>query len=89
MMHSWHRCDVRPQSVPAPREEQEFAERILGCITLDEGWRDSVLSAISKEGPEPDHSLEIKRIDATPANLRKQHIWNVTVINNSRQNTKH
>ena len=30
-----------------------------------------------KEGPEPDHEAEIKRIDGASANLRKQHIWNV------------
>ena len=76
-MHSWHRCDIRPQSVPAPHVEQEFAERVLGYVTLDEGWRDAVNQAISQEGPEPDHKLEIKRIDAALANLRKQHIWNV------------
>lgn len=77
MMHSWHRCDIRPQFVPAPHVEQEFAERVLGYVNLDEGWRDAVNQAISKEGPEPDHQLEIKRIDAALANLRKQHIWNV------------
>ena len=75
MTHSWHRCDMRPQSVPAVEAEQEFAERVLGCITLDEGWRSAVLSSMTKEGPEPDHSLDIRRIDAVLANLRKQHLW--------------
>ena len=44
---------------------------------LDEEWRDAVIRAISNEGPEPDHRLEIKRIDAALANLRKQHLWSV------------
>ena len=77
MVHSWRRCDVRPQSVSAPNIEREFAERVLGFVNLDEGWRDAVIRAISNEGPEPDHKLEIKRIDAALANLRKQHLWSV------------
>ena len=36
-----------------------------------------MIRAISNEGPEPDHALEIKRIDAALANLRKQHLWSV------------
>ncbi len=77
MTHSWHRCEMRPQSVPAPQVEQEFAERVLGCITLDQGWRSAVLNAMTKEGPQPDHSLDVRRIDAALTNLRKQHVWNV------------
>jgi len=77
MAHSWHRCDVRRQSVSAPHVEQEFSERVLGCITLDDGWRSAVLQAMSNESPEPDHSLDIRRIDAALANLRKQHVWEV------------
>ncbi len=75
MQHSWHRCEMRPQSVPGPRVEEEFAQRVLGCVTLDEGWRQAVLGALAKEGPRPDHSLEIGRIDGALANLRKQHLW--------------
>ncbi|MDA1128574.1 MAG: hypothetical protein O2913_07745 [Chloroflexi bacterium] len=30
---------------------------------------------MSNDGPEPDHSLDIRRIDAAMANLRKQHLW--------------
>ena len=75
MAHSWHRCNLRPQSVPANRVEEEFAQRVLGCVTLDDGWRQAVLRALAKEGPQPDHSLEIGRIDGALANLRKQHLW--------------
>ena len=66
---------MRPQSVPAPRVEEDFAQRVLGCLTLDDGWRQTVLRALTKEGPQPDHSLEIGRIDGALANLRKQHLW--------------
>ena len=68
---------MRPQSVSAPQVEQEFAERVLACVTSDEGWRSAVLNAMSNEGPVPDNSLDIRRIDAAIANLRKQHIWEV------------
>ncbi len=66
---------MRPQSVPAPRVEEEFARRVLGCVTLDDGWRQAVLRSLAKEGPQPDHSLEIGRVDGALANLRKQHLW--------------
>jgi len=66
---------MRPYSVQAPRVEQEFAKRVLGCIELDDGWRSAVLKSMSNEGPEPDHSLDIRRIDSAVANLRKQHLW--------------
>ena len=75
MDHSWRRCPMRPQSVPAPRIEEEFAQRVLGCVTLDDGCRQAVLRALTKEGPQPDHSVEIGRIDGALANLRKQHLW--------------
>lgn len=29
------------------------------------------------EGPEPDNALEIKRLEAATANLKKQHTWGV------------
>ena len=75
MAQSWHRCEMRPQSVPAPRVEEEFAQRVLGCVTLGDSWRQTVLRALAKEGPQPDHTLEIGRIDGALANLRKQHLW--------------
>ena len=34
-----------------------------------------MLRALATEGPEPDRTLEIKRIDGALANLRKQHLW--------------
>ncbi len=66
---------MRPQSVPGPRVEKEFAQRVLGCVTLDDDWHQAVLGALAKEGPRPDHSLEIGRIEGALANLRKQHLW--------------
>ena len=68
---------MRPRSVSAPKVEKEFAEQVLGCINLDEDWRNSVLSAMTKEGPEPDRQSEITQVDAVLANLRKQHLWGV------------
>ena len=75
MFHSWRRCTMRPQSVSAPRVEEEFGQRVLGCVTLDDGWRQAVLGALSQEGPQPDRGVEIGRIDGALANLRKQHLW--------------
>jgi hypothetical protein len=66
---------MRPQSVSASWIEGEFAQRVLACVDLDEGWREAVLRALAHEGPEPDHTLEIRRVDTALANLRKQHQW--------------
>ena len=77
MSHCWHRCSMRPFSVDAARVEEEFSERVLACLDLDDGWRKTVLQALTSEGPEPDHSLDIKRAEAALANLRKQHLWGV------------
>ena len=44
---------------------------------MDEGWQAAVLGVMSKEGLEPDHTPEIRGIEAASANLRKQHLWNV------------
>ena len=75
MLHSGRRWAMRPQAVSAPRGEEEFGQRVLGCVTLDDGWRQAVLGALSQEGPQPDRGVEIGRIDGALANLRKQHLW--------------
>lgn len=75
MAHSWRRCGCRPSSVSAAAVGEEFAGRVLGCVTLDGGWREAVLRALVNEGPKRDHTLDIKRIEGVLANLRKQHLW--------------
>ena len=75
MWHSKRRCSMSPVSVLAPTVEKEFAERVLDQVRLDDGWREAVLRAMANEGPNPDHTLEIKRIQGAIANLRKQHLW--------------
>jgi DNA invertase Pin-like site-specific DNA recombinase len=75
MVHSWRRCGMHPQSVSAPNIEEEFAQKVLGCIVFDDGWKDAVLRLLATEGPEPDNSIEIRRIDVALANLKKQHLW--------------
>ncbi len=32
---------------------------------------------MSSKSPEPDHSLDLRRVDSALANLRKQQVWNV------------
>jgi len=75
MAHSWHRCSMRPRSLYARVVESDFADKVLSCIVLDEGWRDAVLKALTNEGPKPDHSLDQRRIEGAMSNLRKQHLW--------------
>ena len=66
---------MRPLSLPAARIEDEFAQRVLPYLTLDDGWRTAVLQALSQEGPKPDRNIELKRVESALANLRKQHLW--------------
>ncbi|MDA0988517.1 MAG: hypothetical protein O2783_05195 [Chloroflexi bacterium] len=75
MFHSWHRCGAKPLSVAAPKVEQEFSERVLSCLHLDDGWQAAVLAAMVNDGPRPDHTLEKRRVEAAIANLKKQHLW--------------
>ena len=58
--------------------EKELAERALDPLRLDDGWREAVLGAMANEGPNPDHTLEVKRIQGAIANLRKQHLCGAT-----------
>lgn len=87
MFHSWHRCEARPLSVRAAAVEREFAERVLGCVRLDGGWREAVLRAPALEGPQPDRTIEVRRIEAAMANLRKQHLWGALGDSGSRRSS--
>jgi len=69
---------MRSSSVGANKVEQDFADRVLACVQLDGDWRQTVLKALADQGgPQPDHSVDVKRIEAALANLRKQHLWGV------------
>lgn len=74
MVHSWRRCQMSPRSASAPKVEEECAQRVLGCIVLDDAWKQAVLRLLANEGPAPDNGPEIRRIDVALANLRKQHL---------------
>lgn len=77
MAHSWHRCGAAGVDLSANRIERDLAEKVLAYIDLDDGWREAVERALMNEGPEPDHGMEIKRIEGALANLRKQHLWSL------------
>ena len=66
---------MRPSSVGAAKIEQEFADRFLACVQLDDDWLQTVLKVLANHGPQPDHSVDVKRTEAALANLRKQHLW--------------
>jgi hypothetical protein len=66
---------MRPSSVGVAKVEKEFADQVLACVQLDGDWRQTVLNALANQGPRPDHSGDVKRIEAVLANLRKQHLW--------------
>ena len=66
---------MRPSSVGVAKVEQEFADQVLACVQLDDDWRQTFLKALENQGPQPDNSFDVKRIEAALANLRKQHLW--------------
>ncbi|MDO8532157.1 MAG: hypothetical protein Q7T26_08320 [Dehalococcoidia bacterium] len=55
--------------------EQEFADRVIPRIALDDGWRKAVPTCLAHKNPQPDHSGEVQRLEMALANLRKQHLW--------------
>ena len=75
MTHSWHRCEDAPMSVLCTKVEGDFARGVLANLSLDDGWREPVLRVLTEEGPQPDPSIELGRIDAAMTNLKKQHLW--------------
>jgi hypothetical protein len=38
MYHGRSRCGLRPQSAPDYEVKRESAQRVLGCVSPDEGW---------------------------------------------------
>ena len=58
-----------------PYIEQEFVQRVLCCIRLDDSWSGAVLQVLANEGPKPDNTLERNRVERALANLKKQHLW--------------
>ena len=64
-----------PLCLGVAKVEQEFADQVLAYVQLDGDWCQTVLKALANQGPQPDHCLDVKRIEAALANLRKQHLW--------------
>ena len=44
---------MRPSSVGAAKIEQEFADRFLACVQLDDDWHQTVLKVLADHGPNP------------------------------------
>jgi hypothetical protein len=44
-------------------------------VQIDDDWRQTVLKALANQVPQPDYTLDVKRIKSALANLRKQHLW--------------
>ncbi|MBN2074541.1 MAG: recombinase family protein [Dehalococcoidales bacterium] len=69
-------CDVKPKSQPVEFLNQQFCERVLPYMKLDNGWQELIIKALRSNETETSHVPEQRnRIMKALENLRKQHIW--------------
>ncbi len=68
-------CCIRPRSCSVNQLSQEFSERVLSCIHLNDDWKTLVIAALQGESQKSDSRGQQERITRAMENLRKQHIW--------------
>jgi DNA invertase Pin-like site-specific DNA recombinase len=71
-------CEVLPRSRSVESLSQEFADRVLAYVTLDEGWKKRIIAALTDNGGITDskaNKVQAERLQRAIENLRKQHLW--------------
>jgi hypothetical protein len=71
-------CQVLPRSRSVESLSQEFAERVLTYITLDEDWKTRIMEALVDDGGitgAKAYKVQVERMSKALENLRKQHLW--------------
>ena len=71
-------CDVLPRSRSVESLNQEFADRVLTYVTLDEGWKNRIMAALTNNGGVSEakaNQIQAERLHKALENLRKQHLW--------------
>ncbi len=68
-------CDVWPRSRSIDLIIQEFSQRVLPHLHLDDGWKNLVVTALRGQRSVVDTTQQKERLEAALKNLRKQHKW--------------
>ncbi|MFC1947958.1 recombinase family protein [Chloroflexota bacterium] len=69
-------CCIRPKSQSVKTLSDQFSDRVLPYMKLDEGWQELIINALKENTSETNHVQEQReRLMKALDNLRKQHIW--------------
>ena len=68
-------CDARPRSRSVDALNNQFGDRVLPHLHLDEAWKRRIRTALQAEGPKPVDEERTLGLQQALANLRKQHLW--------------
>jgi len=68
-------CPIRPRTRTVDSVCEEFGERVLSQVHLDDSWKSRVVAAL-RDGHEPDdYGAQRDRLSGALERLRKQHLW--------------
>ena len=68
-------CKTWPRSRSVESLNQEFGERVLKHLHLDDGWKTMVAAALKGEKEVKNHDAQRDKLHQAIQNLRKQHLW--------------
>lgn len=82
LIHERHsqgkQCKIMPKSRSVESLSQEFAERVLAYVKLDEGWKTRTMAVLTSDGGVTDDKAnqeQAEKLNKVLENLRKQHLW--------------
>jgi hypothetical protein len=85
-------CEVLPRSRSVASVSREFADRVLAYVTLDEGWKQRMIAALTNNGGVTEakaNQVQAERLHKAIENLRKQHLWgDISDINYERERSE-
>jgi DNA invertase Pin-like site-specific DNA recombinase len=68
-------CGIRPRSCSVDELNQEFGERVLTYIHIDEGWESLIVKTLGSKQEAKESQERRDRLTRALENLRKQHLW--------------
>jgi hypothetical protein len=76
-------CEVLSRSRSVESLSQEFADRVLDYVTLDESWKQRMIAALTNNGGVTEakaNQVQGERLRKALENLCKQHLWEISRI---------
>ena len=68
-------CTTWPRSRSVESLNQEFKERVLNYIRLEDGWKSLMVAALHSESEVKVNEKQIEILKNAKENLRKEHLW--------------